>query len=145
MSKAKGWRSRSGSARCTVCKVSFVPNPRLGGRQKTCGKAECRRAAHAKYRRGYRKVNRDVEAEYQEKQRLSRQDGFWLRYREAHPESTERNRANSRLRKKLQKEGLQRQLDIVQLIDPIEKLDAVVRFATSHRSLLAECLPRKCG
>jgi hypothetical protein len=43
------------------------------------------------------------------------------------------------LRKKLKKAGLQRQLDIVQLIDPPEKLATLVEFATSHRSLLEEC------
>jgi hypothetical protein len=43
------------------------------------------------------------------------------------------------------KAGLQRQLDIVQLIDPPGKLEQVIGFATSHRSLLCECLGKSAA
>ena len=137
--------SRAPVARCVCCKKSFKPNPRLLSRQKTCGTAKCRLNHRAKYRRNYRKENPEAEAEYRKKQSDARDSGFWKVYRDAHPDSTERNRAHSRLRRSLRRAGLQRQLDILQLIDPIENLNTVVQFATSHRSLLQECLPKKCG
>lgn len=33
---------------CRICGKWFVPNPRLGDRQKTCGDPECKRQWHAK-------------------------------------------------------------------------------------------------
>jgi len=84
--------------------------------------------------------NPKAEQEIEQKRRDARPPDFWKAYRQSRPVATARNRANSRLRKKLSKAGLQRQLDMVQLIDPPEKLEAVVEFATSHRSLLFECL-----
>jgi hypothetical protein len=136
---------------------AIVITPRWGnqkrvelGRERSVRFAACRSNlihdwVRAKYRRRYRKANPEAEKGYSDKQRESRGGRYWKAYREMHPDTTLRNRANGRLRKRLKKAGLQRQLDIVQLIDPIEKLDAVVGFATSHRSLLHECLPRKCG
>lgn len=131
--------------RCVICAVSFRASPRLQTRQKTCGKACCVRSHRAAYRRQYRKSSQEAELGYQQKRKASQGVDYWKQYRDAHPVSTARNRANSRLRKLLLKSGLQRQLDIVQLIDPIEKLDVVVGFATSHRSLLEECLCKACG
>jgi len=144
MGKAEGER-RAHSVRCVCCKKSFKPNPRLGQRQKTCGDSKCRLFQRARYRRRYRDDNSEAEAGYRNKQKEFREPGFWKAYRETHPESTERNRANSRLRKKLKKAGLQRQLDIAQLVDPPGNLEAVVEFATSHQSLLRKCLSKKCG
>ena len=145
MGKSEDVPGRLRAGCCSVCKKSFRPHPRLGSRQKTCRESKCQLSYRAQYRRSYRKSNRQAEEDCQAKQRAARGSLFWKAYREAHPESTERNRANGRLRKGLKKAGLQRQLDIVQLIDPIENLNAVVEFATSHQSLLRECLPRKCG
>ena len=125
---------------CVCCHVRFRPNPRLRDRQKTCGKDTCRKEHRAAYRRRYRKRNPQAEQDIQKKRQESRPPEFWKNYRRDHPNSTARNRANSRLRKQLAKIGLQRQLDIVQLIDPIDKLDRILEFATSHRSLLRECL-----
>jgi len=33
---------------CRVCRQWFIPNPRLGDRQQTCGSRECQRKWHAK-------------------------------------------------------------------------------------------------
>lgn len=127
---------------CVSCKSQFHPHPRLGTRQKTCGKDSCQRKHRAGYRRNYRRENLQADQEYESKRRKNRPSDYWKKYREAHPTYTQRNRAQSQLRKKLKKVGLQRQLDIVQLIDPPEKLDALIGFATSHRSLLEECRVR---
>ena len=133
-------RTRSSLQRqCVVCQTRFKPHPRLDIRQKTCGQTQCRRKHRARYRRQYRAKNPEANQEYEQKRRQSRPPNFWKEYRRAHPASTERNRAQARLRKKLVKAGLQRQLDIVQLIDPPGKLASVVEFATSHRSLLMAC------
>lgn len=124
---------------CVSCGTRFRPHPRLGTRQKTCGKEACQQRHRAGYRRRYRIENPQVEQEYEQKRRSSRSPDFWKNYRKSHPAYTSRNRAQARLRKELAKAGLQRQLDIVQLIDPPEKLATVLGFATSHRSLLEEC------
>lgn len=125
---------------CVGCRTLFAPNPRVGDRQKTCGKFTCRKAHRAAFRRAYRNKNHQSEQDIEKKRKNSRGPDFWKKYRRDHPESTARNRANSLLKKRLLKAGLQRQLDIVQLIDPPEKLNSLLEFATSHRSLLFECL-----
>lgn len=130
---------------CVSCRREFIPSPRLGKRQKTCGDKACEQLQRAGYRRQYRKTNLEAEAGYESKRREARGAEFWPKYREDHPVSTARNRAQSRLRKKLKKAGLQRQLDIVQLVDPIGNLDLVVGFATSHRSLLEQCVCKPTG
>jgi hypothetical protein len=142
MPNPEGVRARSSGLQrqCVSCHERFSPHPRLGNRQKTCGKKSCCKAHRAAYRRRYRSEDPQAEQDMRQKQKNSRPSGFWKNYRRDHPLSTARNRANSRLRKQLAKAGLQRQLDIVQLIDPPEKLDRLVGFATSHRSLLWECL-----
>ncbi len=127
---------------CVSCENFFYPHQRLGTRQKTCGKESCRRKHRAGYRRKYRLQNPESEREYEQKRRTNRCSDYWRRYRHDHPTYSNRNRAQARLRNQLLKAGLQRQLDIVQLIDPTEKLEAVVGFATSHRSLLEQCLCR---
>ena len=124
---------------CVSCKSRFHSHPRLGSRQKTCGLESCRLKHRAGYRRKYRRENSQAEHEYSQKWKEARPPDFWKEYRKAHPVYAARNRAQASLRKKLSKVGLQRQLDIVQLIDPPGKLGTLIEFATSHRSLLYEC------
>ena len=125
---------------CVGCRTLFTPNPRVGDRQKTCGKSICRKTHRAAFRRAYRKKNIQSERDIEKKRKESRGPDFWKNYRRDHPESTARNQANSMLKKRLLKAGLQRQLDIVQLVDPPEKLNSLTEFATSHRWLLCKCL-----
>lgn len=42
-----GKKHRRTKRPCRICKKWFLPNPRLGDRQKTCGAPECRRKRHA--------------------------------------------------------------------------------------------------
>ena len=44
---------------CRVCKKWFVPNPRVGSRQKTCGSTECQNKWHAKKCSQWNRQNRD--------------------------------------------------------------------------------------
>ena len=126
-------------ARCSECKTSFRPHARLKLRQKTCGKRECQLAYRARYRHQYRIENPGPEKEYRDKTKAGCGASFWKNYRKTHPVSSERNRAATRLRSKLGAQGLQRQLDIVQVIDPPGYLDLFLGFATSHRSLIHAC------
>ncbi len=131
--------------KCSCCKKVFKINPRLGDRQKTCGEVACKKQHRSQYRRKYRKENEEVEREYQSKRKASLGSSYWREYRESHPEYAERNRRFSRLRKRLVKAGLQRQLDIAELIEFPNKLNSVTEFATSYRSLFDEDLFTKCG
>ena len=126
-------------SRCSECKESFRPNLRLKTRQKTCCKRECQLKQRARYRQQYRRKNLGSEQEYSDKAKENRPFNFWKTYRKNHPGSSERNRLNTKLRKRLSRAGLQRQLDIVQVIDPPGYFDLFLEFATSHRSLIAVC------
>ena len=133
----KGFGSRC--IRCCECKKYFRPHPRLKARQKTCMEHSCQRAYRARYRKQYRRKNIEGEQDSQAKAKESRQPDYWKCYRKSHSESSERNRAQTRLRKQLRQIGLQRQLDIVQVIGPTGYFDLFHGFATSHRSLLESC------
>lgn len=123
-------------ARCSQCKTWFRPCPRLKQRQKTCGEEVCQLEHRASYRRRYRNKNPGPNREYDVKAQAGRPKDFWKNYRKEHPSATQRNRVAAKLRKQLAKAGLQRQLDIVQVVDPPGYFELFQRFATSHRSLL---------
>ena len=126
---------------CVCCQAKIHPHPRLGGRQKTCGAVRCRKRHRAGYQREYRAQpeNARIEREYEATRKKQRPSDFWKTYRATRPEATKRNRANSRLKKKLVRDGLQRKLDIVQLFVPIDQSGPLIRFATVHRSLFEDC------
>ena len=134
---SKGFGPRS--IRCCECKKLFRPHPRLKERQKTCAQRVCLLSYRARYRKQYRRANLEGEQDSQAKAKESRGADFWKTYRRSHPQSTERNRAQTRLRKQLRQIGLQRQLDIVQVIDPPGYFALFQGFAMSHRSLLESC------
>ena len=45
---------------CRICGKWFVPNPRLGDRQKTCGDPECKRLWHARKCAEWNRKNRSI-------------------------------------------------------------------------------------
>ena len=132
-------------SQCVCCSKPFAPNPRLGLRQKTCGLTVCKKNQKASYRRGYRELNSAPEKEYQEKSKALRSPDYWRKYREAHPEYVKRNRLRSRLCQRLSRAGLQRQLDILELVEFPDEMARVEAFAMSTRSLYEEFLDKKCG
>jgi hypothetical protein len=73
---------------------------------------------------------------YQQKHK--KPSGYWPRYRDAHPKSTQRNREQTRLRAHLKRQGLQRNLDIAQVAENPSKGKAFLGFAKIHRCLIAE-------
>ena len=122
--------------RCPECKSWFRPCPRLKLRQKTCGSSACRLKHRARYQRRYRRQNPKAEEECRAKIKERRGPGFWKQYRSSHPQETERNRLQTKLRNQLLRAGLQRKLDIVQVFNPPGYFDLFQGFATSHRSLV---------
>mgnify|MGYP001597113402 FL=1 len=126
------------TSKCPYCLNHFKPSFRLKGRQKTCGAEACRRRHRSRYQRRWRKINSSVEAEYQAKRKLNREKDFWKGFRRTHPEYEKRNRYFARLRKGLRREGLQRKLDIVQVVESPNKLVGFAEFATRHRSFILE-------
>jgi len=53
-----GENRKSNKRPCRICRKWFTPHPRLGARQKTCGKERCKRKWHAKKCAEWNKKNR---------------------------------------------------------------------------------------
>ena len=53
-----GENRKSNKRPCRICRKWFTPHPRLGDRQKTCGKEECKRKWHTKKCAEWNKKNR---------------------------------------------------------------------------------------
>jgi hypothetical protein len=140
-----GSHASSQGSRCSECKKRFIPSPRLKQRQKTCTEVICQRKHRSRYQRRYRSKNPEVEQESRRKIKEKRSKDFWKNYRKSHVESTERNRALTKLRKQLAAKGLQRQLDIVQVFDPPQYFGLFQEFATSHRCLIKRCRARRAA
>ena len=56
--KTMGSKRKPSKRPCRICGRWFVPNPRLGERQKTCGTAECQRRWHARKCAEWNRKNR---------------------------------------------------------------------------------------
>ena len=91
--------------RCSECKRTFRPHPRLKERQKTCTKKTCQLAYRARDRKRYRRSNLQGESDSQAKTKSNRGPDYWKKYRAKNPRSSERNRAQTRLRKQLRQTG----------------------------------------
>jgi hypothetical protein len=52
--------------RCSECSAEFIPDPRVGERQVTCGAAECQQARHAKQCREWHASNKETTASHYE-------------------------------------------------------------------------------
>lgn len=121
---------------CPWCCKDFEPHPRLGKRQKSCGGAACKRkqkiSSHVRWKAGHPDLYRANQKDWR-----AYHPDYWRNYRELHPAYVERNRDQSRARKKLSLgvAGLQKRIDILQL-DEINCLFwNIPRFAKSPRSL----------
>lgn len=62
---------------CSECRRWFVPDPRVGKRQRTCGSAECRGARHRRADRAWQKRHPDYDRGRRWEKKLARvqQDG----------------------------------------------------------------------
>jgi hypothetical protein len=72
-----GTSRRPGMARrkpCAVCDAWFTPHPRLGNRQHTCGRQECRKEWHRRSCRKWHKAKPDYDRHTRLVQRLVKDD-----------------------------------------------------------------------
>lgn len=67
----RSWKRRT--KQCVVCRKHFVPQPRVGERQRTCGDAECRRELHQRARVAWRAANRGHERAERLRERLRKE------------------------------------------------------------------------
>ena len=59
---------------CTICRRWFRPNPRIGNRQRACGKSECQTSRRRKTQASWRQRNPDYATAYRIQQRAARTD-----------------------------------------------------------------------
>lgn len=119
---------------CPFCLKDYVPHPRLGKRQKTCGRPDCKRKQNRLCQKDWKRKNRDACRENQKNWRDANPD-YWQNYRKQHPSYTLRNRAQSRWRKRMSRLGLQRKLDILEVHVNSMEFWNLPRFAKYTRSL----------
>ena len=86
--------------KCPYCKICFTPHVKVGSRQKTCGKPECKKALKAETNRRWREKNPDhYQNDYPRlRQWLDDHPGYLKEYRESHPEYVQKNREAQRVR-----------------------------------------------
>jgi len=91
--------------KCPHCKIRFTPDPRVGKRQKTCGKPACKRALKAENNRSWRQRNPDYyRNDYSRLSAwLEQNPGYLKCYRESHAEYIEKNRKAQQVRDRRKK------------------------------------------
>ena len=128
MGRIKSGYQGQGKQLCCSCGTPFKPHVRLKARQLTCGKGPCQAKRHHQTLKAWRRKTPG----YNKKRQYP--DGFWKSYRQKNPESTRRNRAQAKLRARLKRKSLQRNVDILQVAKFPKHSDAFSGFATLHRS-----------
>jgi RHS repeat-associated protein len=90
---------------CPYCKTPFSPDPKVGNRQKTCGKPACKRALKSENNRRWRQRNPDYYRNDYCRLRawLEHNPGYLKGYRESHPEYIEKNRKAQKVRDRRKK------------------------------------------
>lgn len=88
--------------KCPFCRRVFLPDPRVGERQKACSRAECRRRQKSLSQKNWVAKNPDYfRGRYHHTQAWRDQHPDYLRqYRAAHADYVERNRVRCRERKR---------------------------------------------
>src|SRR5690606_5866543 len=84
--------------RGSECSAEFIPDPRVGDRQVTCGAPGCQRARHAKRCREWHAANKEAAASHYE--------DVVVRFREQQPDYQRRWRWGRRLREIREKTAL---------------------------------------
>jgi len=111
--------------KCPFCPASFIPNSRLGERQKSCGRSPCQKALKAANNRRFR--DRNPEYYRQDFARLKDwlvgHPGYLQAYRQSHPDYVDKNRAAQRQRDRRKKSRLDIQAQLKdQLPDIVDQL-----------------------
>ena len=91
-----------GKKQCGVCRGWYRPDPRTRGFQKVCAELACRRARKQQADAQWRSKNAGYDASRAAKKRAWAKDypDYWRCYRAEHPAYTERNREQTRERKR---------------------------------------------
>ena len=86
--------------RCPYCRGFFIPHPRVGKRQKTCGRPSCQKALKRENNARWRRRHPDYfRNDYPRlKAWLDEHPGYLRCYRATHPEYVQKNRQAKRLR-----------------------------------------------
>jgi len=86
--------------KCPYCRTSFILNPKVGQRQKTCGNPSCKKALKAQNNARWRQENPDCcRHDYPRvKQWIEQHPGYLQRYRQSHPQYVQKNRESQMLR-----------------------------------------------
>lgn len=74
MAGAKGRRWKCRSRPCSVCGKWFEPHPRVGKRQKTCGRESCQAELHQRARRRWRAAHPDWDRQERVRRRIRKAD-----------------------------------------------------------------------
>jgi hypothetical protein len=93
---------------CIICSRSFIAHPKVGARQKTCGRAACRKIHKKNNNAKWRQNNPDYSKnDYARlKAWLEENSGYLKRYRQTHPEYVQKNRDAQRRRDRTRKLNL---------------------------------------
>ena len=81
--------------RCCFCGRWYVPDRRVGDRQRTCSRRVCRKRRKGRANRKWHKENPGYEKGMRDKRKVWREahPGYWRRYRSSHPEYVARDNA----------------------------------------------------
>jgi hypothetical protein len=93
---------------CCICSASYIPHPKVGTRQKTCGSPVCQRIHKENNNAQWRLNNPDYDKnDYgRVKAYLEKNPGYLKRYRRDHPEYVQKNRDAQRRRDRVRKLNL---------------------------------------
>lgn len=85
---------------CPYCHILFTAHVKVGSRQKTCGKPDCKKALKAENNKRWWRENSDhYRNDYPRlKQWLDQHPGYLKHYRQSHPEYVQKNREAQRHR-----------------------------------------------
>ena len=102
--------------KCPYCPRFFTPHVKVGSRQKTCGRPECKKALKAGNNKRWRQKNPAyyLDDYSRVKEWLDQHPGYLKQYRQTHPEYVGKNREAQRFRDRKKKLHLdiQAQLNI---------------------------------
>jgi hypothetical protein len=126
---------------CCICSASYIPHPKVGARQKTCGNQICQRIHKENNNARWRRNNPDYDKnDYgRVKACLEKNPGYLKRYRQNHPEYVQKNRDAQRRRDRARKLNLDIQAKLSrQPSDIINQLE--VAPPSSHLDIQAELI-----
>lgn len=90
---------------CCICSASFIPHPKVGKRQKTCGSPTCQRILKENNNAQWRLNNPSYSKNDYARVKACREKnpGYLKQYRQDHPEYVQKNRDAQRCRDRAKK------------------------------------------